>query len=135
MPSRPFCALNGKHARIGALLLLSGCAIAGTQNNTIPRPNILFILADDVGIEALGCYGGTTYSTPHLDELASSGIRFRHAYSMPVCHPSRVAILLGRYPSRFNAGWGEFPKSEEGRTVARLLRSADSFEVFGQALV
>ena len=82
MQSRPFCALNGKHARIGALLLLSGCAIAGTRDNTISRPNILFILADDVGIETLGCYGGTSYRTPHLDALASSGIRFRHAYTI-----------------------------------------------------
>ena len=68
------------------LLALSALARAADG----PKPNILFILADDVGREVLGCYGGQTYQTPHLDKLAAGGMRFTHAYSMPVCHPTRV---------------------------------------------
>ena len=89
------------------------------------QPNILFILADDVGQEVLGCYGGEPYATPHLDALARGGMRFRHAYSMPVCHPSRLALMTGKYPSRLgHVTWGDFPKSEEPHTFARLLGSA-----------
>jgi arylsulfatase A len=86
-------------------------------------PNIVFIMADDVGSEVLGCYGGSSYQTPHLDELASGGTRFRHCYSMPKCHPSRVCLLTGRYPSRVGADdWGDFPQSEEQNTFAHMLK-------------
>jgi len=85
-------------------------------------PNILFIMADDVGSEVLGSYGGTSYKTPQLDELAGTGTRFTHCYSMPVCHPSRIALMTGQYPFRRQAGWGSFPN--DVRTVAHVLRSA-----------
>ena len=89
------------------------------------RPNILFILADDVGQEVLGSYGGLSYGTPRLDRLAREGMRFEHCYSMPVCHPSRLTLLSGRYPFRFDdAPWGSFPKEAEGQTVAHTLRRA-----------
>ena len=60
------------------------------------KPNIVFIMADDVGDQAIGVYGGQSYSTPRVDALASEGVRFRHGYSMPVCHPSRIAIMTGK---------------------------------------
>ena len=60
-------------------------------------PNIVLILADDVGREALGCYGGTSYPTPRLDQLASEGMRLTHFFAAPVCHPTRVALISGRY--------------------------------------
>lgn len=89
------------------------------------KPNILFILADDVGQEVLGCYGGESYRTPHLDALAASGMRFEHAYAMPVCHPSRTTLLLGRYPFRLSERkWGGFPAEEEGKTFAHVMKSA-----------
>ncbi|MGH9630330.1 MAG: sulfatase-like hydrolase/transferase, partial [Bryobacteraceae bacterium] len=53
------------------------------------RPNIVMMMADDLGYECLGCNGGTSYKTPNLDALASSGIRFTHAYSQPLCTPTR----------------------------------------------
>ena len=87
------------------------------------QPNIVFILADDVGDQALGCYGGTPYQTPRIDALAQAGIRFRHCYSMPVCHPSRIAIMTGRSP--FRAGrprWGTFPRNLESESVGNALR-------------
>ncbi len=92
---------------------------------TAEPPNILLILADDVGREVLGSYGGTSYETPHLDSLATTGMRFDHSYSMPVCHPSRISLLTGLYP--FQAGnpeWGTFPRTSETQTVAHSLRDA-----------
>lgn len=95
---------------------------AGSQRRLIERPNILLILADDVGREVLGCYGGTTYKTPNIDALARTGQRFTHCYSMPVCHPSRLALLTGRYPFRNPAGWGSWP--EGAQTFAQVLQKA-----------
>lgn len=89
------------------------------------RPNILLILADDVGREVLGCYGGTSYSTPNLDRLATGGTRFAHAYAMAVCHPTRVCLLTGQYPFRLGEPeWGTFPKSVENRTLPQVLKRA-----------
>ena len=66
-----------------------------------PRPpNILLIMADDLGAETLAGYGNTVYSTPHLDRLAAEGARFENAYATPVCSPSRAMILTGLYPNR-----------------------------------
>ncbi|MCA9069112.1 MAG: sulfatase-like hydrolase/transferase, partial [Planctomycetaceae bacterium] len=63
-------------------------------------PNIVLLFADDLGYEALGCYGGKEFSTPNLDRLASQGMRFRRAYTSPVCTPSRMSLYTGRYTSR-----------------------------------
>ncbi|MCG6155931.1 sulfatase-like hydrolase/transferase [Rubinisphaera margarita] len=94
-----------------------------TASKKADRPNIVFILADDVGREVLGCYGGVDYPTPNLDALADSGARFTHAYSMPVCHPSRTTLLTGCYPRTIgNPKWGSFPAELEGKTVAQALK-------------
>src|ERR1051325_7224288 len=66
-----------------------------------PRPNFIFILADDLGARDLGCYGNPYFATPNLDRLASQGARFTNAYAAcPVCSPTRASILTGRYPVR-----------------------------------
>ncbi len=66
------------------------------------KPNIVYILADDLGYYDLGCYGNPYNETPHLDSLARHGLRFTQAYSAsPVCSPSRAAILTGRHPARY----------------------------------
>lgn len=89
------------------------------------RPNILFILADDVGREVLECYGGSSYPTPNLNQLAASGAIFEHCYAMPVCHPTRVTLLTGQYPRHLgNPKWGSFPKQAEHRTFASIARKA-----------
>jgi arylsulfatase A-like enzyme len=63
------------------------------------KPNIVFILCDDLGWRDLGCYGSTFYETPNLDKLAAEGIKFMDAYaSCPVCSPSRAGIMTGQYP-------------------------------------
>jgi arylsulfatase A len=65
--------------------------------------NIVFILADDLGIRDLGCYGSDYYETPHLDRLAAKGMLFTDAYSAhAVCSPTRASILTGRYPHRLH---------------------------------
>ncbi|QHI68695.1 sulfatase-like hydrolase/transferase [Tichowtungia aerotolerans] len=65
--------------------------------------NIVFILADDLGIKDLGCYGSEYYETPNLDRFATEGVRFENAYSAhPVCSPTRASILTGRYPARLH---------------------------------
>ncbi len=85
-------------------------------------PNILVIMADDVGHEVLGCYGGTSYATPNLDRLAAEGMRFTHCYSTPLCTPSRVKIMTGRYLFRTSEEWGYIPPEEI--TFGQVLQSA-----------
>lgn len=67
------------------------------------KPNIIFVLLDDLGKEWLSCYGGDNISTPNIDKLAQSGIQFHNAYSMPQCTPSRACFMTGQYPYR--NGW------------------------------
>ncbi len=66
-------------------------------------PNLLFILADDMGWSAPGCYGSDLHETPNIDRLATQGLRFTQAYSAsPVCTPTRAAIMTGQHPARLN---------------------------------
>jgi len=67
------------------------------------KPNIIFILADDYGNGEVSCYGADNYKTPFIDALAQSGIRYTHAYTAPLCGPSRALILTGRYAFRTGA--------------------------------
>lgn len=59
------------------------------------KPNLVVIMADDVGYECFGCYGSEQYATPNIDRLATNGLRFDHCYSQPLCTPSRVKIMTG----------------------------------------
>lgn len=86
------------------------------------RPNIVLIMADDLGIEGLQCYGGTSYQTPRLNRLAAEGLRFTHAYSQPLCTPTRVQLMTGRYNQR---NWISFGIVDpRARTFGHLLRDA-----------
>ncbi|HXH99960.1 MAG TPA: sulfatase [Sphingobacteriaceae bacterium] len=79
--------------------ILFGGLTASSQN--LKKPNIIYILADDLGYTELGCYGNTFNETPHLDRLASEGIRFTNFYAAaPVCSPSRAALITGQHPAR-----------------------------------
>ena len=98
---------------------LTGAAIAAAAPTGLSRaqtkpPNILFILADDLGYGDLSCYGRPDYQTPHLDRLATQGVRFVNAYSASsVCTPTRCAFITGRYPARTRVGLEE-PLTEKG---------------------
>ncbi len=86
------------------------------------RPNIVLIMADDLGQEVLEAYGGTSYHTPNIDKLAEGGVRFTHCYSTPVCSPSRVKLMTGRYGFRTTDKWGYLPSDEV--TFGTLLQRA-----------
>lgn len=95
--------------RLSSFALLSISAIAASPIyassilNDAERPNIIFILADDLGWSDLGCYGSTFYETPNLDRLAQEGIRFTNAYAAcPVSSPTRASFQTGKYPARLH---------------------------------
>ncbi|MBL9133457.1 MAG: sulfatase-like hydrolase/transferase [Verrucomicrobiaceae bacterium] len=60
------------------------------------KPNVIFILADDLGIGNVGCYGSDRYKTPHIDKLATEGVRFTQCFTAALCGPSRALIMSGR---------------------------------------
>jgi arylsulfatase A len=86
------------------------------------KPNIIVIMVDDMGYEWLSCYGGESVQTPELDGLAANGVRFNQAYATPLCTPSRVEIMTGRYSNRNYAGFGNYPEGEP--SFAILLKDA-----------
>jgi arylsulfatase A-like enzyme len=89
-------------AGVLAFLLVSRGANRPVIAQSSP-PNIVFILADDLGVNDLGVYGRTDHRTPHLDRLASQGLRFTTAYvASPICSPSRAALMTGRAPARLH---------------------------------
>ncbi len=86
------------------------------------RPNIVLIMADDLGYECIGANGGESYRTPVLDRLAAEGVRFEHCYSQPLCTPSRVKLMTGMYNVRNYTVFGHLEESQV--TFANLLRDA-----------
>jgi len=89
----------------GAAIAASTVYQAEAQTPTKTRPNILFILADDLGWGDLSCYGRPDYKTPVLDGLASRGVRLTQAYAnSSSCSPTRVALITGRYQNRLPTG-------------------------------
>ena len=96
------------------------------------KPNILFIMVDDLGKDWISSYGAEDITTPNIDALAAGGMKFHNAYSMPACSPSRVTLLTGKYPWRngFVSHW-DVPrwgvayfdwKKKENTTFARLMK-------------
>lgn len=86
------------------------------QAKTDAPPNIIFILADDLGWAELGCYGNTFNETPNLDRLASQGIKFTNAYAAaPVCSPTRASLMTGQFPAR--VGITDFLAPNSGRLL------------------
>jgi arylsulfatase A-like enzyme len=123
-----------------ALLLL---ACTPTLHAEPQKPNVIFILADDLGWADVGCYGADLHETPNLDRLATEGIRFSQAYAMPVCSPTRASIMTGQHAARLHITiWreGAFDKPDLRQkllppqnaqnlpladiTIARALKSA-----------
>jgi len=123
------------------LCLLTGWSLPLLAAAPLSRPNVILILADDLGWTDLSCYGSDLYETPHLDRLVRDGMKFTQAYSAcTVCSPSRAAILTGKYPARLHLTdwipglppenprllvppWTKYLPLEEV-TMARTLRSA-----------
>ncbi len=92
--------LRNAGAALGTLSMAGFPAVSQTPS----RPkNLICFLCDDIGAQELGCYGNTAHQTPHLDALAKSGVRFETFYATPVCSPTRVCLMTGRYG--FRTGW------------------------------
>ncbi|MCS7269557.1 MAG: arylsulfatase [Gemmataceae bacterium] len=118
----------------GALLALAGLAnVSGSAVQACERlPNIIMIVADDLGYAELGCYGQKWIKTPHLDQLAAQGMRWTHFYAgSPVCAPSRCALLTGKHTGhatiRNNRQYrpgeeGQFPLRPDDVTLTTLLQ-------------
>jgi len=86
-------------------LLIFGCSRPSEkQGNSVTRPNILIIMADDMGYADLGCYGGEI-QTPHIDRLAANGIRYTQFYNTGRCCPTRASLLTGLYAHQTGMGW------------------------------
>lgn len=112
-------------------LLVGLCATASPAADS-PRPNVLLILADDLGYSDLGCYGGEI-ETPHLDGLAKNGLKFRQFYNGTRCCPSRASLLTGLYPHQAGVGnmnnqtdtpgYRGFPQPNTV-TIAEVLKAA-----------
>jgi len=99
------------------------------------RPNIIYMMADDLGYADLSCYGRKDYQTPNLDKLCAQGVKFMNAYAnAPVCTPTRVAFMTGRYPARLEVGLYEpiaeghkdsmIGLSPKNPTIGNLLKKA-----------
>src|SRR3954447_2704223 len=90
-----------------ATTAVAGAGVAAAAA-AVTRPNVLFILADDLGYGDLSCYGRPDYETPVLDNLAKQGIKFTDNYAAaPLCTPTRCAYITGRYPQRLAVGLEE----------------------------
>ena len=86
----------------GFVILLGILFVQCSEKSIEQKPNIVLILADDLGWSQIGCYGSDFYQTPNIDQLAKEGMRFTDAYAAaPVCSPTRASILTGKYPARF----------------------------------
>ncbi|MFN3188980.1 MAG: sulfatase-like hydrolase/transferase [Aureliella sp.] len=86
------------------------------------QPNVILILADDLGYETVGCYGGQSYATPNLDRLAATGVRFDRAYAMPLCTNTRIQLMTGKLNLRNWSAFGILPPGEP--TFGQLMRKA-----------
>ncbi len=106
------------------LLLAAGslCPLSAAAGPAGRPPNIVFFLADDIGIDGIGCYGADRFKgkTPNIDALAATGVRFEQGYSMPTCNPSRCVLMTGRYPFRY----GNKPSFKNESSVAKVLRQS-----------
>ena len=92
----------------------TGAPIAEASAKVARQPNIVLILADDLGYADVGAYKAGRYQTPNIDKLAKQGVRFTAAYAAaPVCAPSRAGLLTGRYPQRFGFEFNQGPGKRE----------------------
>src|ERR1700692_4388953 len=114
-----------------AALAVPGALQGAETKAAADKPNIVFILADDLGLDGVACYGSDKYKTqtPNIDALAKTGTRFETCYAAPLCGPSRCLLMTGRYAFRTggltNMSWrkgGPGAKSKDEYPIARLLK-------------
>jgi arylsulfatase A-like enzyme len=109
--------------------IITSCS---TKKEDPVKPNIIYIMADDLGYGEIGCYGQKDIKTPNIDRLAEEGMKFTQHYSgSPVCAPARSVLMTGLHtghtPSRGNMEvdpYGQFPLPDETVTIAEILKKA-----------
>ena len=118
--------INAKHVGVVAialcLMLFTSSCKSGLAGLNATKTNVILIMADDIGYEAYQAYGGTSYQTPVLNNMAAQGMRFNHAYSNPVCTPSRVKIMTGLRNVRNYVSFSILKQTE--RTFGHMLQDA-----------
>lgn len=123
--------INYKRVRYLLIFLIActGCGI--TTNQGQEHPNVIFILADDLGYSELNCYGNNFNETPSLNNLANDGLRFTNAYaSAPVCSPFRASLMTGQHPARI--GITDYLRPHEDRHLSEDFTSlAEVFKMQG----
>lgn len=98
------------------------------------RPNIIYIMTDDMGYGDLSCYGNKNFATPNIDQLASQGVKFLNAYAAaPVCSPTRTAFMTGRYPARLSLGLLEPLRSPKLDSAYGLTKNIPSLSILMKA--
>jgi len=103
--------------------LLLGATLAATLAAADQKkPNIVFVLIDDMGYECIGAYGSASYKTPNIDALANDGVRFTYAYSQPLCTPSRVELMTGKYNHKNYVDFGFM--NQDQKTFGNLAKMA-----------
>ena len=112
-----------KAVGLGAASLVVSCSMfEDVPHTSSTRPNIILIMADDLGYECLGCNGSLSYKTPRLDDIASKGMRFTNCHSQPLCTPSRVQIMTGKYNHRNYTRFGALDPGET--TFGHIMQNA-----------
>jgi arylsulfatase A-like enzyme len=112
----------GKERNLKLLIVVPIVVLCASPVHAVSRPNIILVMADDLGYETLGCNGGTSYRTPHLDELAKTGARFTQCYANPLCTPTRVTLMTGRYNYRNYTAFAQLPPDEP--TFGHMMQDA-----------
>ena len=112
-------------------LMAGSFTVPAAQAAKSDRPNLIFFLSDDYGLDGVSCYGSDNFKTPNLDALAKSGLRFDNAYCTPLCGPTRCLFTTGRYGFRTggisNGSWrpgGPGPTSRDEVGIAKMLKQA-----------
>lgn len=129
MNRRDFLKVMGVGATVAALprwltAAMDGATPAAPSGS---RPNIIFILADDLGMDGLSCYGSSQFKTPNLDAMAAAGVRFEYCFASPLCAPSRAQLMTGRYGFRtgvVNNETGGRMAPESDTIIAKVLKQA-----------
>ncbi len=107
-----------------ACAIIFACSKQDTDYALNPdrKPNIILIVADDIGYEIPTYTGGQSYQTPAIDNLAKTGIQFTQCHVCPNCSPTRVELLTGKYNFRNYTGWGNMDTGQ--KTIANMLQDA-----------
>jgi arylsulfatase A len=105
-----------------ALFITVSYLLAVANVAAASRPNVILILADDLGYECVGANGNTSYQTPNLDRLAAGGVRFERCYAQPLCTPTRVQLMTGQYNVRNYVDFGQMDPSL--KTFGNLFKDA-----------